>query len=71
MTKKDAIDFCLKNSRKSKMKALISVLIAGMAVGSIYKNAYNVAVYRTGVRDIKFFAEENDEITLTINGKKV
>lgn len=71
MTKKEAVDFCIKMSGKSKMKILFYVITAGVAVGNIYKNAYNAGVYDTGKKDIENTADDDDEILLSINGKEV
>lgn len=71
MTKREAVNFCIKMSRKSKMKVLFYAIIAGVAVGNIYKNAYNAGVYRTGERDIEDFADDDEEIALSVNGKEV
>ena len=71
MPKKDTIEFCLKNSRKSKMKVIVSAITAGLAIGNIFKNAYNAGAYKTGERDIERFAGNDDDIALTINGKEV
>ena len=71
MTKKEAINYCIKMCRKSKMKVLFSTIVVSLAVGNIYKNAYNAGVYRTGERDIESTADDDDEIALTINGKEV
>lgn len=71
MTKKEAIEFCLKSSRKSKMKVIVSTITAGLAIGNIFKNAYNAGVYKTGANDIEDFADDADDIELSINGKKI
>lgn len=71
MTKKEAIEFCLKNSGKSKMKILFYAITAGVAMGNIYKNAYNAGVYDTGKKDIENTANDAEDIELSINGKKV
>lgn len=71
MTKKEAIDFCIKMSGKSKMKILFYAITAGVAIGNIYKNSYNAGVYDTGKKDIENTANDNDEILISINGKEV
>jgi formate/nitrite transporter FocA (FNT family) len=71
MTKKEAIEFCLKNSRKSKIKVVVSAIIAGLAIGNIFKNAYNAGVYKTGANDIEDSAADNEDVALLVNGKEV
>ena len=71
MTKKEAVDFCIKMSGKSKMKILFYAITAGVAMGNIYKNAYNAGVYDTGKKDIEDFVDDDDNIALSINGKEV
>lgn len=71
MTKKEAIEFCIKMSGKSKMKILFYAITAGVAMGNIYKNAYNAGVYKTGAKDIEDFADDAEDIELSINGKEV
>lgn len=71
MTKKEAMNYCKKMSGKSKMKILFYTITAGVAIGNIYKNAYNAGVYDTGKKDIENTADDNDEIVLSINGKEV
>ena len=71
MTKKEAVDFCIKMSGKSKMKILFYAITAGVAIGNIYKNAYNAGVYDTGKKDIEITVDDDDEILLSINGKEV
>lgn len=71
MTKKEAIEFCLKNSRKSKMKVIVSAIAIGLAIGNMFKNAYNAGAYKTGANDIEDFADDDDEVALFVNGKEV
>lgn len=71
MTKKEAIEFCLKNSRKSKIKVVVSAITAGLAIGNIFKNAYNAGVYKTGANDIEDFAADNEDVAISVNGKEV
>ena len=71
MTKKEAIEFSMKMARKSKIKMLFSVVTAGLAIGNLYRHAYNMGVYETGKCDIESTAGEDDAIELSINGKEV
>ena len=71
MTKKEAINYCVKQFRKSKMNALFSVIIAGIAVGNVYRHAYRAAVYRTGQSVIERCTDDDDDVALSINGKEV
>lgn len=66
MTKKEAIEFSMKMARKSKTKMLFSYIIAGLAIGDVYRHAYNA-----GAKDIKDFIDEDVNIALSINGKEV
>jgi hypothetical protein len=71
MTKKEAVEFCVKNSRKSKIRVLFSVITAGLAIGNLYKNAYNMGVFDTGKTDIEDTVNDDQDIALSINGKEV
>lgn len=71
MTKKEAMEYSIKMSRKSKIKLLFSVVTIGLAIGNIYRDACNAEVYMCARKDIEDFADDDADITLTFNGKEV